>query len=104
MSALQAIAIAIVAITGTAVVMVPVPVRQTLVLSIYGFALTVLFFSFQAPDVALSEIVISGVALPLIILATLRSLLDAREEQDQDGKGGAGPPERSARTDGNGRE
>ena len=37
------------------------PLRQTLVLSIYGLALTMLFFVFQAPDVALSEIVVSTV-------------------------------------------
>ena len=43
-------------------------------LGIYGLALTVLFFTFQAPDVALSEIVVTGVGLPLIILAALRKI------------------------------
>ena len=38
-----------------------------------------LFFTFQAPDVALSEIVVSGIGLPLIILAALRKI----RQQDQ---------------------
>ena len=54
--------------------MVPPPLRQTLCLGIYGLALTVLFFVFQAPDVALSEIVVSAVGLPVIILAALRKI------------------------------
>jgi len=33
--------------------------------------LAVLFFTLQAPDVALSEIVVGAVALPLMILLTL---------------------------------
>jgi uncharacterized MnhB-related membrane protein len=48
--------------------------RQAFVLGIYGFTLTFLFFVFQAPDVALSEIVVSGVGLPVIILAALRKI------------------------------
>jgi uncharacterized MnhB-related membrane protein len=45
-----------------------------MVLGFYGISLTLLFFTFQAPDVALSEIVVTGIALPLIILAALRKI------------------------------
>ena len=76
MTALQICTLAVVAIAGTAVAVVASPLRQTLLLSVYGFALTVLFFVFQAADVALSELVVGGVALPLIILAALRRLAD----------------------------
>lgn len=76
MTVLQICVLAVVCISGTAVAVVPSPLRQTLLLSVYGFALTVLFFVFQAPDVALSELVVGGVALPVIILAALRRLAD----------------------------
>jgi uncharacterized MnhB-related membrane protein len=73
---LQICSLAVVCLAGTAVALTPKPLRQTLLLAIYGFALTILFFAFQAPDVALSELVVSGVGLPVIILAALRRLAD----------------------------
>lgn len=76
MTVVQICVLGVVCISGTAVAVVPSPLRQALLLSFYGFALTVLFFVFQAPDVALSELVVGGVALPLIILAALRRLAD----------------------------
>ncbi len=87
MTALQAVALAVTVITGTAVVLTPVPLRQTMVVALYGFALTILFFSFQAPDVALSEIVVSGVGLPIIILAALRRLADEQPDDDAESQG-----------------
>ena len=83
MTVLQACALAVVCIAGTAVAVVPSPLRQTLLLSVYGFALTVLFFVFQAPDAALSELVVGGIALPLIILAALRRLADQQPDPEQ---------------------
>jgi uncharacterized MnhB-related membrane protein len=79
MSGLQTAALIVVAIAGTAVVLTPEVLRQAIMLGIYGMTLTVLFFVFQAPDVALSEIVVSGVGMPLIILAALRKI----REQDR---------------------
>jgi energy-converting hydrogenase B subunit D len=73
-TALQIIALVLVAFGGAAVVLTPEPLRQTMVLGIYGLSLTLLFFVFQAPDVALSEIVITGIGLPLIVLAALRKI------------------------------
>jgi energy-converting hydrogenase B subunit D len=81
-SAVQAVALVLVALAGTAVVLSADPLRQALVLAIYGIALTALFFTFQAPDVALSEIVVSGIGLPLIILAALRTLADQTIARD----------------------
>jgi len=74
MTVLQIAALAAVAIGGTAVVAAPNPLKQTLVLSVYGMSLTALFFVFQAPDVALSEIVVSTVGLPVMILLALRKV------------------------------
>ena len=45
--------------------------RLVLVLSGYGLLLAILFFTFQAPDVALSELTVGAVALPLILLLAI---------------------------------
>ena len=88
MTALQFVALILVALGGGAVVFTPEPLRQALVLSIFGLALTFLFFTFQAPDVALSEIVVSSIAMPLIILAALRKIhaqQRSRKNEERDG-------------------
>jgi energy-converting hydrogenase B subunit D len=84
----QLAALILVAIAGTAVVLTPEALRQALVLGIFGLALTLLFFTFQAPDVALSEIVVSTVGLPLIILLALRKIREQeRSRQEEEGEG-----------------
>jgi energy-converting hydrogenase B subunit D len=85
-TALQIIALVLVALGGGAVVFTSEPLRQTMVLGIYGIALMLLFFVFQAPDVALSEIVVTSLGLPLIILAALRKIRQhaARREQEEE--------------------
>ena len=50
-------------------------------IAIYGMALTMLFFVFQAPDVALSEIVVSSVGLPVMVLLALRKVREQDQEQ-----------------------
>jgi energy-converting hydrogenase B subunit D len=87
MTALQFAALVLVALAGGAVVFTPEALRQTLVLSLYGLTLTFLFFTFQAPDVALSEIVVSTIGLPVIILAALRKIhQQERAHEDEDGE------------------
>jgi uncharacterized MnhB-related membrane protein len=86
-TALQIIALVLVAGGGAAVVMTGEPLRQAMVLGVYGISLTLLFFTFQAPDVALSEIVVSGVGLPLIILAALRKIRQHERKREEDGSG-----------------
>jgi energy-converting hydrogenase B subunit D len=84
MTVLQIAALAGVAIGGAGVVAATDPLKQTLVLSVYGMALTMLFFVFQAPDVALSEIVISTVGLPVMILLALRKVRSDERDRDRD--------------------
>jgi energy-converting hydrogenase B subunit D len=82
-SVVQVVALGLVAVGGTAVVASTDPLRQTFQLGIYGLSLTMLFFVFQAPDVALSEIVVSTIGLPVMILLALRKIREhdrAREE------------------------
>ena len=84
MTGLQLAALILVAVTATAVVLTPEVLRQALVLGIFGLALTLLFFTFQAPDVALSEIVVSTVGLPLIILLALRKIREQEPSREQE--------------------
>jgi len=81
---LQLAALAAVAISGGAVILAGDPLRQTLVLGVFGLALTMLFFVFQAPDVALSEIVISTVGLPVMVLLALRKVREQERERQED--------------------
>jgi energy-converting hydrogenase B subunit D len=83
MTVLQVAALAGVAVGGGAVVVAPDPLRQALVLGVFGLALAVLFFVFQAPDVALSEIAVSTVGLPVMILLTLRKVGEQDSEQEK---------------------
>ena len=74
MMALQAAALVLTALGGLAVVTCREPLKQTILVSLYGLVLAVLFFSFQAPDVALSELVVGAVVIPIILMLTLAKL------------------------------
>jgi len=69
---LQVVSLALVASGAVAVVLVRDLARQALVNALYGLALAVLFLVFQAPDVALSEVVVGAIAVPLVLLAAIR--------------------------------
>jgi energy-converting hydrogenase B subunit D len=84
MTILQIAALAAVAVGGGAVVIAPDPLRQVLVLGIYGLSLTVLFFVFQTPDVALSELVVTSVGLPVMVLLTLRKIREQEDEREEE--------------------
>jgi energy-converting hydrogenase B subunit D len=81
-TALHAVALAAVALTGTATVLVRDPARQLVVAGFFGLTLAVLFLVFGAPDVALSQIVVATVAVPVMALLTLARF--AREEEDDE--------------------
>ena len=68
---LQLAILLFVALAGTAVVLARDPLRQAIVNGVYGLVLTVLFVVFQAPDVALSELVVGTVAFPLVLLVAI---------------------------------
>jgi energy-converting hydrogenase B subunit D len=73
----------LVAAGGTAVVLTRDPLDQAIVASFYGLVLGIMFLVFQAPDVALSQIAVGAVALPLMIvlaLAKVRALAGSRKE------------------------
>jgi len=68
---LQAMAIALVAFFALALALTHDLVRLTLLSSVYALTLVVLFVVFQAPDVALSELVVGAVAFPLVIVVAI---------------------------------
>lgn len=76
----QAIAMVSMGIVGTAVVLARDPLRQALILGIYGMTMIATFYALQAPDVALSAIVITTVGLPPMVLLALRKLRDYRKD------------------------
>lgn len=68
MDTLQIVVLVLVAAGSVVVVRTTDRVRLVLALSVYGIVLAIMFFAFQAPDVALSELTVGAVALPLILL------------------------------------
>jgi uncharacterized MnhB-related membrane protein len=73
----------LVAAGGTAVALTRDPLNQAIVASFYGLILGIMFLVFQAPDVALSQITVGAVALPLMIvlaLAKVRALAGGRKD------------------------
>ncbi|MGE5206604.1 MAG: Na(+)/H(+) antiporter subunit B [Chlamydiota bacterium] len=80
---LQFTILSFVAVTATAVVLTREPAKQAIGISFYGLIMALMFFVFQAPDVALSQIVIGAVALPLMILLALTKIRRHEEEEQE---------------------
>jgi energy-converting hydrogenase B subunit D len=78
---LQTGVLLLVAVGGAGVVLTRDPVQQSIAVSFYGLVLALMFFLHQAPDVALSQIVIGAVALPLMILLALAKVHRQDEER-----------------------
>lgn len=70
-----------VAAAGVGVVRTHDPAEQAVAMSFFGLVLAVLFLLYQAPDVALSQIVIGAVALPLMILLALAKIQKQKRQR-----------------------
>lgn len=68
---LQMATFLMVAAAGGAVVFTRDPLPQSIVTGFFGLLLSLLFTLLHAPDVALSEMVVGGVAYPLMVLLTV---------------------------------
>ena len=79
MSALQATCLIAVAIIGTLVVLTRDPLRQAAVAGMFGLALCALFLSVQAPDVALSQIAIGAIVVPVLVLLAMAKIREHEE-------------------------
>jgi uncharacterized MnhB-related membrane protein len=78
---LQSVAILFVALGALCVALARDVVRQAILFSLYGFSLVVLFLVFQAPDVALSALVVSAIAYPLVLVAAIARVAAHRERR-----------------------
>ncbi len=78
MSAIQALLLTLVGAVGLVTVLTRDPVRQTLMASLLSLLLALTFFTVQAPDVALSELVIGSAAVPLMLLLAISKLREQR--------------------------
>ncbi|MCO5974346.1 DUF4040 domain-containing protein [Actinoallomurus soli] len=72
--AVLVVALALVVVMATAVVLTRDPARQAIVLSAYGVTLGVLFLVLQAPDVALSQIAVGTVVVPLVVILAIHAI------------------------------
>jgi energy-converting hydrogenase B subunit D len=61
----------LVALGGWGVVRTRDVTEQVVTLAFFGIVMALTFFYFQAPDVALSQIVVGAVALPLMIVLAI---------------------------------
>jgi uncharacterized MnhB-related membrane protein len=73
-TALQVVCLLAVAVLGTAVVLTREPLRQAAVTGIFGLALAALFLAVQAPDVALSMMVVGGIVVPVLVLLAMAKI------------------------------
>ncbi|MCW2887463.1 MAG: energy-converting hydrogenase subunit [Streptosporangiaceae bacterium] len=79
-------AMILVVVMATAVVLTRDPVRQAIVLSGYGIAMGIAFVVLQAPDVAMSQIGVGTVIVPLLVVLAITAIArvlgpDDREER-----------------------
>jgi energy-converting hydrogenase B subunit D len=79
MTVLQATCLVVVAALGTLVVATRDPLRQAAVSGIFGLALAALFVAVQAPDVALSQIAIGTIVVPVLVLLALAKIREHDE-------------------------
>jgi energy-converting hydrogenase B subunit D len=80
---LQAVVFGLVALGAPLVVLTRDPLRQALVNGVYGITLVLLFVVLEAPDPALSMLVVSGIAYPLVILAAVARVRGERRRPEE---------------------
>jgi uncharacterized MnhB-related membrane protein len=84
-TALQAVTLILIALIATAIVLTREPIRQAVIVGFYGLVLAILYLELQAPDVALSQIVITTVGLPIMIVLAVAKIREHRRDRDGDG-------------------
>jgi uncharacterized MnhB-related membrane protein len=77
---LQVVVLVLVAAGGLSVVLLRETRRQAIANGLYGLLLVVLFMVFQAPDVALSMLVVGSIAYPVVLLIAIARV---RDESDR---------------------
>jgi energy-converting hydrogenase B subunit D len=75
--------------SGFAVVRTRDVTSQIVALGFYGIVTALMFFFFQAPDVALSQITVGAVALPLMVMLAISRMKFHDSRSSAKVKGGA---------------
>ncbi len=83
---LEGMILLLVAIAAPGVVLSREPKEQVVALSFYGLLCALMFFIFQAPDVALSQITIGAVMLPLMIMLALTKMRRQNVRREREAK------------------
>ena len=86
MKLLEWMILLLVAACALGVVLSRDPKVQVVTLSFYGLLLALMFFIFQAPDVALSQITVGAVMLPLMIMLALTKMRRQNLRREREGK------------------
>lgn len=76
----------LVAATGFGVVKTRDVTSQVIALGFYGVLMALVFFFFQAPDVALSQITVGAVALPLMVMLAISRMKYRAAIQEKKGE------------------
>lgn len=84
MNGLLAVLLTLVGAVGTLAVAIREPVRQTIAAGLLSLLLALLFFALQAPDVALSEIVVGSIAIPLMLLLAIAKIQEQEETANRE--------------------
>lgn len=79
MSTLIVITLLVVVVLGTTVVLIQNTTSQALVLGLFGFILAVLFLLYQAPDVAMTQGVVSSLVMPILILLAIAKTRETKK-------------------------
>ncbi len=74
----------LIAAAGLAVVRTRDTTEQVVALGFYGLLTGLMFFFFQAPDVALSQFTVGAVALPLMVMLALSRLKIQAAKRDRE--------------------
>jgi energy-converting hydrogenase B subunit D len=67
----QAVALTLAAVLGLSTVLVRDPLRQVMVYSLFGLALVLAFAALMAPDVAIAEVAVSSIGVPVVLLPVI---------------------------------
>lgn len=90
--ALQALLLLLVVGSGTAAVAFRRPLRQAIMLGFHGTCLALLLLSLRAPDVALAQLAVGSMAVPLMLLtAVANAHRRPGPAPPEDGAGPGGP-------------
>lgn len=77
---LQSVAFALVALGAPAIVLTRDLLRLVIVNGFYGLVLVLVFVVYGAPDVALSMLVVSTVAYPLVLLVAISRIRAGKKD------------------------